>query len=108
LRPVIAINIINFNLFSQTEHFHNSFHLYEDETQFKLTDIMEFHFIEMTKLIKDWKNNKLDPWNDVLARWLLLLGIVDRRNNKVYDDILKELEAISMKDPILRTAIQSW
>jgi len=41
----------------------------------------------MSKLIKYWKAEKLDPINDVLARWLLMLGMVDRRNGKVYDDI---------------------
>lgn len=108
LQPVIAINILNFDLFDQTERFHTSYHLYEDEGRFKLTDVMEFHFIEMGKLIKDWKEDKLDPWNDVLARWLLMLGMVDRRNGKVYDDIFKELEEISMKDESLRMAFENW
>src|SRR5690625_486190 len=62
----------------------------------------------MGKLIKDWKANKLDPWNDVLARWLLLLGIVDRRNDKVYQDIYKELEDIAMKDKTLHSAFNNW
>lgn len=108
LRPVIAINILNFDLFDQTERFHTSYHLYEDKDRFKLTDVMEFHFIEMGKLLKDWKKDKLDPWNDILARWLLMLGMVDRRNAKYYDDIYAELEAISMKDELLRMAFENW
>jgi len=108
LRPVIAITIMNFSIFDQTERFHTTYHLYEDEEKFKLTDIMEFHFIEMSKLIRDWKEEKLNPWDDLLARWLLLLGIVDRREGKVYDDIFKELEEIAMDDGTLRTAFQSW
>src|SRR5699024_136426 len=95
LRPVIAINILNFSIFNQTDCFHTSYHLYEDEHQIKLTDVMEFHFIEMDKLIRDWKADKLDPWNSVLARWLLLLGVVDSRNDRVYDDIYQELEVIA-------------
>ncbi len=78
LHPVIAINVLNFGLFSQTEKFHTTFHLYEDEERFKLTNVMEFHFIEMKRLIQDWKEEKLNPWDDVLAKWLLLLGIVDK------------------------------
>jgi len=62
----------------------------------------------MSKLMKDWKAERLDPINDVLARWLLMLGMVDRRNGKVYDDIYKELEAIAMKDETLYSALQSW
>ncbi|WP_246516343.1 Rpn family recombination-promoting nuclease/putative transposase [Salicibibacter cibarius] len=86
LHPVIAINILNFNILNGTDRFHTTYHLYEDEENFQLTDDMEFHFIEMPKLIKDWKANKLDPWNNVLARWLLMLGIIDRKNDKVYAD----------------------
>src|SRR5699024_10389417 len=108
LRPVIAINILNFDLFNQTERFHTSYHLYEDEEKFKLTNIMEFHFIEMVKLIKDWKVDKLDPRNDVLARWLLMLGMVDHRNSEIYDDIYLELEGISMSDESLREDFQNW
>ncbi|QQK79080.1 Rpn family recombination-promoting nuclease/putative transposase [Salicibibacter cibi] len=93
LHPVIAINILNFDLFAGTDQFHTTYHLYEDEQKFRLTDVMEFHFIEMSKLIIDWKANKLDPWNDVLARWLLMLGMVDRRNSKVYDDKIKGRQA---------------
>ncbi|MBP1970296.1 putative transposase/invertase (TIGR01784 family) [Virgibacillus natechei] len=108
LRPVIAINILNFDLFKQTERFHTSYHLYEDEEQFELTDMMEYHFIEMGKLIQAWKDDKLDPWNSVLARWLLMLGMVDHRNKKIYDDIYAELEEIAMKDESLREAFQNW
>ena len=62
----------------------------------------------MSKLMKDWKAEKLDPINDVLARWLLMLGMVDRRNGKVYDNIYKELGAIAMKDETLYSAFQNW
>lgn len=79
LNPVISINILNFNIFEQTEHFHAMYHLREDEEKFKLTNAVEFHYLVMPKLLKAWKEEKLDPWNDVLARWLLLLGMVDHR-----------------------------
>ncbi|MEN1967844.1 Rpn family recombination-promoting nuclease/putative transposase [Lentibacillus sp. N15] len=108
LNPVIAINITNFNLFDQTERFHTSYKLYEDEALFPLTDVMEFHFLEMPKLISDWKKEKLDPRSDLLARWMLLLGIVDHRNGKLYEDIYSELEAIAMKDEKLKDAFESW
>lgn len=62
----------------------------------------------MSKLIKDRKANKLDPWNDVLARWLLMLGMVDRRSETVYEDIYKELEGIAMQDDKLHDAFKNW
>lgn len=108
LRPVITINILNFDLFSQTKHFHKTYHLYEDKDVFQLTDVMEIHFIEMGKLIKTWKNNELNPWSDLLARWLLMLGMVDQRNKKVYDEIYHELEAIAVNDKTLRDAFHNW
>jgi hypothetical protein len=54
----------------------------------------ETHFVEMPKLILAWKAEELDPWNDVLARWFLLLGVVNRRNHEAYEDILKELKRL--------------
>ncbi|MBN6205054.1 PD-(D/E)XK nuclease family transposase [Ralstonia pickettii] len=69
---------------------------------------MEFHYIETPKLLKAWKEEKLDPWNDVLARWLLLLGMIDHRNNKFYKDIYIELEEIAMEDKTLRKAFHNW
>lgn len=108
LKPVIAINIMNFNLFKETKRYHTAYQLYEDEEKFKLTDMMEFHFIEMPKLIQDWQNGKLAPWDDVLARWLMLIGMVDHRKEKVYEEIYKELEAIAMEDDTLRNAFEHW
>ncbi|MED3650567.1 Rpn family recombination-promoting nuclease/putative transposase [Heyndrickxia sporothermodurans] len=108
LRTVIAINILNFDLLNDTKRFHTSFHLYEDKDFFKLTNMMEFHFVEMPKLINEWKQGKLDPWNDLLARWLLLLGIVDSRTDTFYEDIYNELEAIAMKDDVLKSAFKNW
>jgi len=54
LLPTITINICNFNLFNQTESFHNVFHLYEQEEKFRMDDVLEIHFIEMKKFIKQW------------------------------------------------------
>lgn len=108
LKPTIAINILNFNIFSKTDLFHTSYHLYEDEERFRIDDVMEFHFIEIPKLLQHWNEDKLDPWNDILARWLLLLSIVDQRKEKVYEDIYNELEEIAMKDEYLRDAFNNW
>lgn len=108
LKPAILLNIVNFNLFDQTNKFHTTYHLYEDEEKFILTDNLEIHFFEMPKLLKDWKENKLNPRNNLLARWLLLLGIVDKKNSKVYEDIFSELEVISMNDENLQEVFQNW
>lgn len=95
-------------MLKHSKRFHTHYHLPEDGEKFQLTNLMEFHFLEMPKLIRNWKAEKLDPWNDVLARWLLLLGAVDHRNDCVYEDIFKELEEIAMKDESLRDAFGKW
>lgn len=49
---------------------------------------------------------KLNPWDDVLARSLLFLGMVGQRKEKVYKDIFNELEAIALEDKNLRRAFE--
>ena len=60
----------------------------------------------MLYFIKQWHVNRLDLWDDVLARWLLLLGVVDGRKKKVYNEIYEELEELAMKDENLQDALE--
>ncbi len=62
----------------------------------------------MNKFLALWHAEKLNPLADILARWLLLLGMVDARKNKVYDEIYKELEELAMKDEHLLEAFDVW
>ncbi|MBM7683688.1 putative transposase/invertase (TIGR01784 family) [Pullulanibacillus pueri] len=55
LTQTITINILNFRLLKETSMFHTSYHLYEDVESFCLTDVMEIHFIEIPKLLVQWK-----------------------------------------------------
>ncbi|MCT1902616.1 Rpn family recombination-promoting nuclease/putative transposase [Oceanobacillus sojae] len=108
LYPVISINIMHFNLLQDTDSYHNIFRLHEIHQKYPLTDMIEFHFVEIPKLITAWKKNQLNPWEDVLTHWLLLLGVVDRRMNHFYDDIYQELEEIAMGDKSLNIAMRVW
>ncbi|MFC9539781.1 Rpn family recombination-promoting nuclease/putative transposase [Lysinibacillus sp. NPDC056959] len=111
LLPTITINICNFTLFPQTEYYHSTFHLYEDKTLKRLIiqdDALEVHFIEMNKFLEQWYRGILKPLDDILARWLLLLGMVDARKKKVYDNIYCELEELAMKDEHLLQAFNVW
>ena len=110
LRPTITINICDFTLFSQTDHYHSTYHLYEDTVLERLhpeDDVLEVHFIEMKKFIQAWHDEILDPLDDLLVRWLLLLGMVDARKQRVYDEIYEELEALAMKDERLMEAFEA-
>lgn len=111
LLPTITINICNFTVFNEFEKYHNTFRLYEDETKQPIPmddNVLEIHFIEMNKFLKMWHNDQLNPLDDILARWLLLLGMVDARKKKVYDEIYRELEELAMKDEHLLDAFNVW
>ncbi|MED3661170.1 Rpn family recombination-promoting nuclease/putative transposase [Ureibacillus sp. FSL K6-8385] len=108
LHPVICINFLSYELFSQTESFHTVYLLGEQHAGDFLRDVFELHFIEFPKLIRDFEAKRADPWSDPKARWLLLLAIVDHRNGKVYHDIYKELDLISFRDDHIREALHRW
>lgn len=111
LLPTITINICDFTLFTNNTEYHSTYHLYEDRTLERLSekdDVLEIHFIEMNKFIKAWHEDALNPLEDILVRWLLLLGMVDARKQKVNDDIYLELEALAMKDENLIEAFNAW
>lgn len=110
LLPTITINICNFTLFTETLAYHSTYHLYDHE-QKRLAakdDVLEIHFIEMNKFFAAWHADELDVLEDILVRWLLLLGMVDARKQKVYEDIYKELEELAMKDDRLNEAFTAW
>lgn len=108
LRPAITINICNFSLFKQTDAYHTSFHLYEDDGKFRIDDVLEIHFIEMNKFIRQWFTNKLNPLDNELASWLLLLGAVDVRKKKVYKEFYLALEELAMNDKRIKDALTIW
>ena len=70
LNKVITINILDFN-YIELEKYHTTFTLREnDKTEYKLTDILELHFIEMPKF-KKIENKNLEE--DKLQRWMMFL-----------------------------------
>lgn len=111
LNPTITINICDFTLFKDIAHYHSTYHLYEDKTLQRVQksdDVLEIHFIEMNKFLKAWLMEELNPIEDIIVKWLLLLVMVDGRKQKVYEDIYKVLEELAMKDRYLREAFEAW
>jgi len=82
LPKVITINILDFD-YINLDKFHTKFHLWEDESKdYMLTDLVEIHFIEISKFNKlEYKNLK----EDRLQRWLTFF------NNDISEEKLKEL-----------------
>ncbi|CAM3688877.1 Rpn family recombination-promoting nuclease/putative transposase [Brevibacillus invocatus] len=102
MKKTITINILDFDLFPETERYHSAFRLYEDEEKFLLTDVLEIHFVEMRKLLSLWEKQAINLQKNEKERWLLLLEADDR------EDIRRELEAIAMKDPVMKKAFDQW
>ncbi|MBL0385307.1 PD-(D/E)XK nuclease family transposase [Tumebacillus sp. ITR2] len=102
LDKTITINILNYRFLKETDRFHTTFHLYEDRQKFLLTDIMEVHFLELPKLMAKWDQQEVNPHEEDVVRWLLLLEADDRT------DIRKELEEIAMEDPVMKQAFEKW
>jgi predicted transposase/invertase (TIGR01784 family) len=82
LNPVIAINIVNFEVVALPD-FHTTFHLREDtHKDYVLTEALEIHFIDIQKFnALTEKNIK----NDSLHRWLTFF------DQKTPENVLKEL-----------------
>nr|WP_264484575.1 Rpn family recombination-promoting nuclease/putative transposase [Brevibacillus borstelensis] len=102
MKKTITINILDFDLLQETVRYHSTFRLYEDEEKFLLTDVLEVHFVEMPKLLRLWEQQAVNLEENEKERWLLILEADDR------EDIRRELEAIAMKDPVMKKAIDQW
>lgn len=77
------------------------FHLYEDTERFALTDVLEIHFMEIPKLMVNWRKQSVNLHEDMLVRWLLL---VEEDEN---EEIRRELEEIAMQDPVMNSCRKS-
>lgn len=95
LNKTITINILDFDYLS-LDKYHTTFHLREDEhTDYKLTDVMEIHFIELSKFRKNTPDIEKP-----LERWLLYM---ETSSEEV-------LEVLKDRDPSIKKAeeILDW
>jgi predicted transposase/invertase (TIGR01784 family) len=86
LNRTITINILNFD-YIDSEKYHNIYHLYEDELQTKLTDLLEIQFVELPKFLR--RQPKIDT---SLNGWIAFL-------------INPSREGIDMAEPVIKKAI---
>ena len=68
LRTTITINILNFPVFSAYETFHTTGKLWDIQLQKLLLDDLELHVIEIPKLMAQWKEEQVNPWEDSFVR----------------------------------------
>ncbi|WP_341278568.1 Rpn family recombination-promoting nuclease/putative transposase [Paenibacillus sp. FSL H8-0537] len=91
LKKCVTINILNYSFLSN-DRYHNVFHLREDHTGLALTDDIEVHFMELSKL-----NDQLLPHEGGLINWLLFLKGADKSN----------WEVLKMNEPTLGKAMDT-
>ena len=61
LKKTICINIVDFDA-TKSNTYHSVYNLMERNQGYMLTDIMEIHFVEMTKLKKVYEGDNLSQW----------------------------------------------
>ncbi|OXM15562.1 Rpn family recombination-promoting nuclease/putative transposase [Paenibacillus herberti] len=91
LKKCVTINILNYS-FIANNRYHNIFHLREDETGLELTDDIEVHFMELSKL-----NEESISLEGGLINWLLFLKGADKAN----------WEVLKMNEPTLKKAMDT-
>ncbi|MBC2403691.1 PD-(D/E)XK nuclease family transposase [Clostridium saccharobutylicum] len=87
LKKCITINIVDFKCI-EINKLHTSFHITEDETNQKLTDILEIHYLELPKL---FDNNILKDEDDLVVQWMMFL---EARNKEAFEMLAEKNEKI--------------
>jgi predicted transposase/invertase (TIGR01784 family) len=67
---------------------HTSFHITEDETNKKLTDVLEIHYLELPKL---FDSNILKDENEPIIQWMMFL---QARNKEAFAMLAEKNEKI--------------
>lgn len=97
LRKTIAIKLLDFHLFPDYEDMYTIGQFWSEQQKQVLLDDLEIHFIEIPKLLQQWREEKINPWENEFARWLLLLPAHEDEH------LTHTLEDIAMKqDPMLQ------
>lgn len=80
------------------EEFHTTGKLWNIQQQKLLSDEIEIHLIEIPKLMQQWREEKVNLWEDSFSRWLLLAN---------EDEHLMEEITIN-QDQILQKEVDKW
>jgi len=106
LKKTITINLLDFNYFD-TKEYHTKWHIVEDTEKDKvLTDVLEIHFIELKKFIKEEKKpeNKKEEWLYFLDYSKGGMVEMVKNKNKVIEKANEELEYLTGDAAIKRRA----
>lgn len=87
----MTINIVNYS-FLPNNRYHNVFHLNEDHSGIPLTNDIEIHMLELSKL-----DDQVIPIEGGLVNWLLFLKGPSKSN----------WEVLTMNEPVLRKVMNT-
>jgi predicted transposase/invertase (TIGR01784 family) len=62
IQPVVSIIILDFNLIADSDSYHNTYRLYDNNTGSLFTDRLEIHTLELRKLPKESDQTLLFDW----------------------------------------------
>jgi predicted transposase/invertase (TIGR01784 family) len=87
LKKCITINIVDF-ICLKSDKVHSTFHLTEDEDRYKLTDVLEIHFLELPKIVsEDGFIEETDPvvqWMEFIdAKSKGVMEMLAEKNTKI-------------------------
>jgi predicted transposase/invertase (TIGR01784 family) len=97
LKKCITINIVNYE-FIPIEKIHTKFHLLEDSKNYKLTDVIEVHFLELPKL------RKLNEFEDNDAAFIDWLEFINADTKGVMEVLAEKNENIDRAYKIIQAA----
>ncbi|KNF09757.1 hypothetical protein CLPU_2c02090 [Gottschalkia purinilytica] len=89
LRKCVTINILDF-VSTPLDKVHSKYHIIEDDTSYKLTDVLEIHFLELPKLRDEKLKGKIDE-DDETVEWMMfleadkkeVLDVLGNKNEKI-------------------------
>ena len=100
LKKCITINIVDFERIP-IDKIHTRFHIIEDETLYKLTDVLEIHFLELPKLVR------LDGLKDIDDPILEWLEFIDAKSKEGMEMLAEKNENIKAAYEILQRVSKS-
>jgi len=88
LKKCITINILDFECIPLNK-LHTSYHITEDETNYRLTEILEIHYLELPKLNK---NNIEKDENSAITQWMEFIGAKSKEVMEMLAEKNKEIK----------------
>ena len=96
----VSISILDFVLFPEREPLHSTFTLWEQSQEFRLTDDLELHYIELPKFTPD----KPKSVRTRFEKWLYVLKFSDLYHTRELPDNIKDEEGVQMAIDSMRKA----